>query len=239
MTGRAARRNRRLLGAVVLLIGGCAVPLPVPDPVAVTDPEPAAQVPPEPEPPFDEEALYALLDAAERALADDRLLTPESDSALFYYKQAVALAPDHELAQEGFERIVERYLALATRAIERERWASARSMLDRARLVDADHVGIGALRRQVELLSNARRVVLDLSQAEVRNRRLGTMAKLTAFGLLARDPAARVTIRAGSDADGRWMYEQLNKVPGAPRIRGGIVIGIPPKVTILFLAESE
>ena len=138
----------------------------------------------------------------------------------FYFEQAVALAPDHELAQEGFERIVERYLALATRAIERERWASARSMLDRARLVDADHVGIGALRRQVELLSNARRVVLDLNQTEVRNRRLGTVAKLTAFGLLARDPAARVTILAGSDADGRWMYEQLNKAPGSPRIRG-------------------
>ena len=239
MTGLATRRNRRLLFAVALLIGGCAVPVSVPAPDALPDPEPAAQVPPAPEPPVDEEALYALLDAAERALADDRLLTPESDSALFYFEQAVALAPDHELAQEGFERIVERYLALATRAIERERWAAARSMLDRARLVDADHVGIGALRRQVELLSNARRVVLDLDQTEVRNRRLGTMAKLTAFGILARDPAARVTIRAGSDADGRWMYEQLNEAPGSPRIRGGIAVGIPPKVTILFLGESE
>ena len=237
MTDLTRRRNRRLLFAVMLLIGGCAAPVPAPD--ALLDPEPAEQVPPEPEPPVDEEALYALLDAAERALADDRLLTPESDCAFFYFKQAVALAPDHELAQEGFERIVERYLTLATRAIGRERWASARSMLDRARLVDADHIGIGALRRQVELLSNARRVVLDLDQTEVRNRRLGTVAKLTAFGLLARDPAARVTIRAGSDADGRWMYEQLNKVPGSPRIRGGIAIGIPPKVTILFLGESE
>ena len=120
-------------------------------------PDQPVAAPPDPPPAYDEDALYAILDAAERALADDRLMTPENDSAYHYYREALAIAPDHPLARRGFERIVESYLALAGRAIERERWASARSMLDRARIVDADHSGSATLRRPVALLANARR----------------------------------------------------------------------------------
>jgi len=42
-------------------------------------------------------------------------------------------------------------------------------------------------------------------------------------------------IRAGSDADGRWMYEQLNDGPGQRRIRGEIEIGLPPQVRVLVM----
>ena len=180
-----------------------------------------------------------LLDAAELALADDRLMTPEHDSAYHYFREALDMAPDHPLARRGFERIVESYLALASRAIERERWASARSMLDRARIVDADHSGIATLRRQVELLANARRESVSLVQSAVRSRAPGTAAQLKAVGRKARQPNARVTIRAASDPDGRWIYEQMNKAPGERRIRASLQIGAPPKVTVLFLDDID
>ena len=215
---------------------------PSPERPATPPPGPAEQpleAPPAPGPAYDENALYMLLDSAERALADDRLMTPEYDSAYHYFREALDMAPDHPLARRGFERIVESYLALATRAIERERWASARTMLDRARIVDADHLGIATLRRQVELLANARRESVSLVQAGVRSRAPGTAAQLKAIGRKARQPNARVTIRAGTDPDGRWIYEQMNKAPGERRIRASLQIGAPPRVTVLFLDDIE
>ena len=225
---------------LVAVLAACVAPSP--ERPATPPPMPAeerVEAPPDPPPAYDEDALYVLLDAADRALADDRLMTPEHDSAYHYFREALAMAPDHPLARRGFERIVESYLALANRAIERERWASARSMLDRARIVDAGHSGIETLRRQVELLANARRESVSLAQAGVRSRASGTAAKLKAIGRKARQPNARVTIRAASDPDGRWIYEQMNKAPGERRIRASLQIGAPPKVTVLFLDDLE
>ena len=223
--------------ALAAVVGACAVPVPEPPP-APPPQLPVEAAPVESKPAYDEDALRALLDAAERALADDRLLSPEDDNAVAYYQEAAALAPGHEMVAEGLERVVERYLALAAQAIERERWASARSMLDRARIVDGDHSGIAPLRRQVELLAAARREVLELVHSEVRGRQAGVAAELETLGSAARQPNARVTIRAGSDADGRWIYEQLNKAPGTRRIRAGLSLGVPPRVTVLFLPEG-
>ena len=184
---------------------------------------------------MDRVEIDALLAAAEQALADQRLLTPAGDSAYGYYTRVLELEPGQPDALAGFERIVEAYLALAQRAVERERWSGAHSMLDRAALVDAAHPGIAPLRRQVELLAGAERLTLALDRAALRQRRADIATRLAAFGSRARHPRARVTIRAGSDAEGRWIYEQLNKAPGEGRIRGGIEIGIPPQVTILLL----
>ena len=220
---------------VLALLAACVAPPPESPEPASAPGEQALEPPPEPTPAYDEDALYALLDAADAALAEDRLLTPEQDSAYHYFRQALALAPDHPLARRGFERIVESYLILASRAIERERWASARSMLDRASIVDADHPGIATLRRQAALLADAHRESVVLVQAAVRGRTPGAAAQLEALGRKARRADARVTIRAASDADGRWIYEQMNKAPGERRIRASLQIGAPPKVTVLVL----
>ena len=221
-----------LLGAA-LLLAACTTP---PAPVLQDPPVPAVR---QPSPPaVDPAEIDALLAAAEQALADERLLTPAEDSAYGYYTKVLALEPDQPDAVAGFERIVEAYLALAQRAVRRERWSGARLMLERAAQVDAAHSGIAPLRRQVELLAGAERLTLALDRAALRQRRADVAAQLAAFGSRARHARARVTIRAGSDAEGRWIYEQLNKAPGEQRIRGGIEIGIPPQVTILLLPAS-
>lgn len=242
MTSRHSGRVNRPLRwlPIMAVLAACVAPPPErPGTPPAVPGEPPMEAPSEPTPAYDEDALYALLDAADAALAEDRLLTPEQDSAYHYFREALAMAPDHPLARRGFERIVESYLALANRAIERERWASARSMLDRASIVDGDHLGIAALRRQVELLANARRESVSLVQSAVRSRSPGTAAQLKRIGRKARQANARVTIRAASDVDGRWIYEQMNKAPGERRIRASLQIGVPPKVTVLFLDGVE
>ena len=183
--------------------------------------------------------LLALLAAADRALAEDRLTTPANDNAFHYYSQALDLAPAHPQIRAGFERIVERYLALAQQALQRQRWASARTMLDRATLVDAKHPGIEPLRRQLRLLAGARRLTLELNQSAVRERRPASAAKLAAFGEPARQVNARVTIRAANDSDGRWIYQQLSNAPGTRRIRASLEIGLPPNITIVLLPMDD
>ena len=112
-------------------------------------------------------------------------------------------------------------------------------MLDRATLVDARHPGIEPLRRQLRLLTGARRLTLELNQSAVRERRSTSAAKLAAFGEPARQVNARVTIRAANDSDGRWIYQQLSNAPGTRRIRASLEIGLPPNITIVLLPTDD
>lgn len=193
----------------------------------------------EPLPAVDEAAVQRLLDAAREALAEDRLTTPAERSAYGYYRQILDMAPAHPAATHGLERIVERYIVLVRRAIERERWPSAQTLLQRASLVDNAHPGIEPLRRQVELLARAVRLALDVERPALDRRSDELARQLANFGRQARRANARVTIRVGNDADGRWIYEQLSRAPGERRIRAGIEIGLPPKVTILLLPSDD
>ncbi len=235
-----AFRTRRRLGLVLpaLLIGACAVsPARVPpSPVEPPAPLPPAEAPTDP---GDNEAVRVLLEAGARALAEDRLLTPEDDNAYLYYRKALALAPDDPDVGDGLERIVERYIVLARSAIEREQWVRARSMLARAAIVDREHPGIRSMREQLALLENAERLILPLVQKNVREHGVDAANELAAFGRHARNPNARVSIRAASDTDARWIYEQLNRAPGERRIRSAIQIGLPPRVTIMLVAPLE
>ena len=221
---------------VICAAAGC-VPTPAPKP-----PAPALPAPPEPAPvaPQNDAAVQAALAAAERALAEDRLLTPPDDCAHLHFRRALALAPDLPQARLGMERVVERYFVLANRAIARRNWRSARTMLERAAVVDPAHPGIAPLSRQLELLANAERLTMDLEHAALRARSSALARELAAFGGHARRANARVTIRAGSDADGRWIHQQLRKAPGTAPVRGSIDIGRPAQVTILiFQTEGD
>ena len=227
------------LGAMLAAgLAGCTVPRPPQTPVPPQDPLPPA-APATPADPAAQARVAALLDAAEQALAADLLTTPPEDNALAYYTEALALMPAHPAAKRGLERIVERYLELAVRAIDRQRWASARSMLARAALVDAEHPGIDPLRRQAEMLATAKRESLRVDRAALRARQGALGARLAAFGKTGRQRGARVTIRAPSDADARWIYAQLNRAAGERRIRASIEIGLPPQVDVLVLPSPS
>ena len=181
------------------------------------------------------EQLAALLDAAEQALREDRLTTPAAASAYRYFADALAIDPDHPEARQGLERIVERYLELAEGAMERQGWERARTLLDRAASVDAEHPGIPPRRRQLELLAAAERRALALDRAALRARQDALAERLRAFGGDARRPGARVRIRAPSDAEARWIYGQLSRAAGEGRIRATIDVGLPPQVELLLL----
>ena len=112
-------------------------------------------------------------------------------------------------------------------------------MLARARLVDPEHPGLGAMQTQLSLLSRARVHELKLDTAATRQRSNAVAAELRTFGAFARSPLAWVTVRAGTDAEGRWMFQQLNRSNGTRTIRGDIIIGRPPLVRVLVLPLDD
>lgn len=224
-----------VLFPLLAVLEGCTVPPPAPPPPATPPPQPAPAPAPDP---GKQARLHALLDAAEEALAADRLTTPPPDSAFRYYSLALEIAPDHEAAREGLERIVERYLELTANAIGHRRWESARRLLDRAATVEQQHPGIAPLRTQVDLLAAAERRTLALDRGALRARQGAVARQLAAFGRDARRAGARVTIRAPNDAAARWIYDQLSRAAGEQRIRGSIEIGLPPQVEVLLLPAA-
>lgn len=220
--------------AMLAMAVGCQVD----DRTPRTAPPPVTAAPIEPEP-VPTERVDALLSAADDAFADDRLLYPAPDSALTHYIAVLELVPDQPDALHGLERIVEAFIERAQRAMRQQRWGAARSMLDRARIADRDHPSLPSLYRQLQHLRDARRLKLELSPAAVRARAPDVADGLVELGQHARQANARVYIRAGSDAEGRWMYAQLNRAHGERRIRAEMEIGRPPQVVVVLLPTAD
>ena len=191
-----------------------------------------------PPPPAEPPDVDPILDRAEAAFADDRLVGAPDD-AHGLYLAVLEIEPDNADAQYGIERIAEAFIGRARDAIGQERWTVAGILLEQAGKVAPDHPSLPSARTQLRQLHNAERLQLDLSRDDVRGRRKAAGDALAAFGVHGRKPNARVTIRAGSDVEGRWIYARLNDAPGDRRIRGEIMIGYPPRVVIFLLPEAN
>ena len=190
-----------------------------------------------PQTPVEVPDVNPLLDRAEAAFAEDRLLGAP-DNAHSLYLAVLEIDPDNPDALHGIERITEGFIQRARTAIRQERWTVARILLEQAAKIDGDHPSLPSANTQLWQLRDAERLRLDLSGADVRERHQSVGDGLAAFGVHARKPNARVIIRAGSDVDGRWIYARLNDAPGDRRIRGEIEIGYPPRVVIFLLRET-
>ena len=190
-----------------------------------------------PAPPVEVPDIDDLLDRAETAFREERLLGgPNHAHAL--YLAVLEIEPDNPDALYGIERITEEFIQRAREAIFRERWTVARLLLEQAARADQDHPSLPSANTQLRQLRDAERLQLNLSRDALRGRWPETADALAKFGVHARKPNARVIIRAGSDVEGRWAYGRLNDAPGNRRIRAQLQIGYPPRVVIFLLPEA-
>lgn len=188
------------------------------------------------------QVLEQWLEQADKALSDDRLLTPEDDNAYERYQAVLYLDPNNDRARTGLQAIVLRYLDLARSAARRGALAPAREMLERAQLVDPGN----SLVEEMEA---------ELRQARERWRESGPLAEVGDSHLL--DPrrlsekapelvqelhqlARRlpeteefVLIVARTDAEARWIYRQLREAVPDYRVRGNIQLGSPPSIRLV------
>lgn len=179
-----------------------------------------------------DESVAELLLAADQAFDADKLIFPAAESALTLYERVLVIDPDNEAARRGIERIVERYLQLALEAARKRRFDAAEDWLGKARLVDRSHPSIKPTALQIRLLQQASRQRLTLDRSQLRARDATLAERLQDFGGEARRPDCHVVIRSGSDADSRWIYQQLAAGPGKSRIRARVERAWPTTVEL-------
>ena len=128
-------------------------------PAAAVSPSNAAQpggVPDKPDP------VQAELALAKEALDQNKLLEPAGESALDFYRSALALDPNSEAAKAGVRAVADKVLARAEAALTAEHLEEAIRNIETARDIDSTHPRLSFLDTQIA----RERERLKLSQAQ-------------------------------------------------------------------------
>ena len=177
--------------------------------------------------------IPALLGEAAAAFADNRLTTPAETSAYTIYLQVLALDPANAAAEQGIADIVERYLEWAITNAANFDISKATDYLRRAQSVDAEHPNIVAVRAMIEERRLARTEFHALESAELHARSARVESKLRKIGIEIGVSGASAVIIARNDAEGRWIYQQLNEI-GGTRVRAELRFGERPGVRLIY-----
>ncbi len=179
---------------------------------------------------FETHEIDQLLTLAEQALQKQRLTTPVDDNAYLRYLQVLARDPKNPYALAGIARIVETYISWAVDAMDRDLYTRAANMLTKAGSVDEDHPALKPLWTRLETAREREKSLIRISQNDLQQR---TSALAEQLGDIAAGagPNVIVKIRAPSDADARWIYQQLNAGTES-RLRATISTGLAPSVQL-------
>lgn len=178
-------------------------------------------------------ALNDWLDQAEEAIQRKHLNYPTQGSAHQIYRNILRLDPNQEDAKRGLERIVETYVDLSMQALARRQFASAKSMLTRARLILPSHPSIEPSSEQIRLTMSADHQIMKLSQVDLAAETEALKSALHDFATSG-DRSCRFVIYAKHDGQGRWLYQMLakgrNQMLAKGRLRAQIVVRLPASI---------
>ncbi len=102
--------------------------------------------------------LRRLIDLGEQRLAADNLSTPTGDSAVDYFRRALALDSDNEQAAAGLSQLADRYALLGWDAVERGDIAESRRLLSKLTEVAPQHPEAGPLQARIEAAEETEQV---------------------------------------------------------------------------------
>jgi len=185
-----------------------------------------------------EQLIADLLFEGLQALDQDRLLTPVDDSAHARFQRVLAYDPDNELALEGLESIVLRYVDLADVAINQGLFDQAKLFLDRARFVDESHSAISAAEDRLAAERNSGDLFFDLDAGQIAARSEAMQDELAAIARQAREHEAFFLITAPNDEQARWMFSIMRDAVSGYRLRGNIELAARHSVRLRMPEEQ-
>lgn len=227
--------NLKTIGVPALLLAllvlpACTLIAPAPDPA----PEPTSPATsPESDTASRAREIAQLLHEAEIALEDNRLTTPVDDNAYLRYLRILSLDPDNEDADAGIVAIVEKYLSWALEQAEAGNLRLATRYLRNARSIDADHPGIESIGNRINELEIASRDTHALPEAPLDERSAEIVSELQRLARLATSRDALVVISARTDAEGRWIYQQMNEAT-PQRVRARLELSSRPRIRMVY-----
>lgn len=169
-----------------------------------------------------------------KALNANRLMTPVENSALTYFNRVLAIDSENQVAKQGIQDIVAKYLQLAAEAGRQGQFASAESYLRRAEQVDRTHAGIAPAWVALEQEKESSDEVHTLDGRAVAGQSPDLSARLGELGQKIRESGAFVLITAPNDAQARWIYAQMQAAVEGYRIRGNIEMGGTPTIRLIM-----
>lgn len=95
---------------------------------------------------------------AEQGIADKRLLLPEGDSAVHYFRQVLGWSPDNAEALAGLNRVALRYRELAGSAYRRSDFSGALAMIERGLEAEPQNTELLRMRGEHQRLLDEARV---------------------------------------------------------------------------------
>ncbi|MEX2488892.1 MAG: hypothetical protein WD356_05125 [Pseudomonadales bacterium] len=224
------------LSVFMLLMAGCELMQPSGTPTPSGQPsEPPGKEPAvsEPETLKSKREVDRLLRQAAVAFEDKRLITPVSDNAFYRYLRILTIDPGNERAEQGISNIVEKYLEWAIANAERRQFPAAIRYLNKAKSVDRSHPNIAAAEKHIKEQQSANRTIYPLPAAAVDEKTSEVIQKLYEIGRAITQHDARVIIVGRTDAEGRWIYQQLNKAT-PDRVRAEFEPGREPVVRLIY-----
>lgn len=188
-----------------------------------------------------QKVINSLLSEADYCLSQNKLLNPIADNAHDRYRSVLLMDPENERAKIGLQTISLRFVELARTAAKRGNIGEAQTMIRYAKSIDNNPVVQDAaetLRKQGGSVVSAKpytagegEVVLDAKFLQAKDPQITT--QLVGVAQKAKQTDQFVLITARSDAEGRFIYQQLrNAVPGY-LVRGDIKIGSPARVKLV------
>ena len=164
--------------------------------------------------------LADMLFEASMAFDDNRLMLPAGDNAYDRYLEVLSFDPNNQIALQGVEDIVERYLVMANQAIQIGQFDDAENYLVRAEIINPGKQDIIEARRVLALESRVTRDYFALDPEELAAQSLIMMSQLGTIGELVRNYDATFLITARSDSEARWIYQVMREAVGGYRLRG-------------------
>ncbi|WP_139304912.1 N-acetylglucosaminyltransferase [Microbulbifer marinus] len=220
---------------MALWLSGCVTRPPLPAPRAIPLPQSTAPSPEE----IRQRNVAFFLERAEAAQREGFLTQPAGASAYDYYLRVKQLDPDNRRAASGIQTIVIEFVERARDALRRRAFGEVNSYLSRAEELAPGNALVAEVRAQ--LVRERSRAKLDLPQgetvalpaAQLAAKSDDAVALLRGAAERIRRDGLRVIIVARTDAEGRWIYQQLREAVPGYRIRGDIKLGNPPRLLLI------
>ena len=185
-----------------------------------------------PEPILRARILADMLFEASIAFDDNRLMFPAGDNAYDQYMEVLSFAPDNQVALQGIQDIVDRYVAMANQAIQIGQFDNAEEYLNRATSINPGKSNIIEARRVLNIEQSISREYFALDPQELAAQSLIIMSELGSIGEFVRNYDATFLITARSDAEARWIYQIMREAVGGYRLRGNITLGSQPTIQV-------
>ena len=157
-----------------------------------------------------------------QALDQDKLLTPVDDNAYARFQRVLAIDSSNEIAREGIEQVLLRYIELSVEASRRGQFSDAASFLEKAAFVNEDHSALAEAKMLLESEMNSEDLIFNLDSEDFMNRTEAAVAKLEQIAEQAKEHNAFFLIIAPNDILARWMYLQMRNAVKGFRLRGNI-----------------